>query len=175
MPYSTNPEHLTKLEALRRQLRQTIHLFFAEGDPIAVHTLAAATEQALGDITAHRGLCGRLIDLERIKPEYRISFRQQLRAAQNFFKHGDKDPEGVLEFYPDATPFTILQAVHLYELVTGIAMPACQAYQAWFWMNHPDVLIEGPQKEFIITSVVADPGLASRAVALNILLSIESQ
>jgi hypothetical protein len=175
MQPTADPEKLPKLEALRRQLRQTIHLFFSEGDDVAVHTLAAASAQALEDIAKHRGFQGALPDLRRVKPEHRSMVRARLRSAQNFFKHGDKDAEGVLDFYPGATPFTILNAVQLYEMVSEISMPSCKAYHAWFSMNYPQVLTDGLYKEFITTSVSTDPDLTSKAVALALLRSMEAE
>ena len=42
-------EHLTKLDVAERELRAAICLLFDDGDPVAVHTLAASALGILED------------------------------------------------------------------------------------------------------------------------------
>jgi hypothetical protein len=41
---------ISKLDAARRQLDTAIRLYFMEGDPVSVHTLAAAAFEILKDL-----------------------------------------------------------------------------------------------------------------------------
>lgn len=48
-------QHITKLEAAERQLHVAIHMFFANEDELAVHTLASAAYRIIADL---KGKCG---------------------------------------------------------------------------------------------------------------------
>jgi hypothetical protein len=41
---------ISKLEAARRQVETAIRIYFANGDPVSIHTLAAASLQILVDL-----------------------------------------------------------------------------------------------------------------------------
>src|SRR5438128_1514480 len=60
---------VTKLDAVRRQLETAIILWFHDGDPVSIHTLAAAAYQIIYDINAHRGGAPMMRDSEKIRPE----------------------------------------------------------------------------------------------------------
>src|SRR5689334_4474228 len=95
---------ITKLEAAQRQLAEAVRLFFEQRDIVCVHTLAGAAVRVLSDLAAHRGVANPIRDSDRIRPERRKEFLGVLNAAQNFFKHADKDPHAVFEFRLGATP-----------------------------------------------------------------------
>jgi hypothetical protein len=167
------PEKLSKLEAARRQLRQAIHLFLSGGDMIAVHTLAAASLQVLVDLGVKSGMESMVKNPKLIRPEKRKYVADKFSEAQNFFKHADRDPDEILDFFPEATPFYIVDAVVLYEHVSGSSTHACKAFHVWFSLNYPDVLIDGEYKKYIERVVSADPALADREVANKLLLHLE--
>jgi hypothetical protein len=90
---------LSKLEAASRQLRTAITLWFDEGDPVSVHTLAFAAYEIFHTVSAHRDPYRRdlLFDSDWIKDEYRRDWNKHIRREANFFKHGDRDPEGSID------------------------------------------------------------------------------
>ena len=94
---------VTKLDAARRQLESAIVSYFNGGDPVPIHTLATSAREILSNLNTHRGGKPMYFDLEVIKPEYRKELRKKFRAAQNFFKHADNDPNGILNFYPESS------------------------------------------------------------------------
>jgi hypothetical protein len=55
-PKSANPEvlALTKVDVARRQLQTAITLWFTNGDPVSVHTLAAAAHEIIHTVTKKR-------------------------------------------------------------------------------------------------------------------------
>jgi hypothetical protein len=58
--------HISKLDAAKRQLEVAIRLYFAWGDPVAIHTLAAAAinllkQQLTALRTQKRGLMQKLL------------------------------------------------------------------------------------------------------------------
>ena len=140
---------------------------------IAVHTLAAASLQVLADLGAKSGVESMVKNPKLIQPEKRKYVAGKFCEAQNFFKHADRDPHEILDFFAEATPFYIVDAVVLYERVSGSSTHACKAFNVWFSLNYPDVLIDGAYKKYIESVVTADPDLANREVANELLLQLE--
>jgi hypothetical protein len=167
------PQKVSKLEAAGRQLRQAIHIFLSDGDMISVHTLATASLQVLADIGIKAGVESMVKNPQSIRPEKRKYVANLMNEPQNFFKHADRDPDGVLEFYPDSTPFYVIDAVLLHQKLSGTTMPACKAFHVWFSLNYPDVLVDAPYKDFVQNAVSKDPSLVESGVALRLLLLLE--
>src|SRR4051794_23462678 len=81
-----------KLDAARRQLDAAIDLYFADGDPIAIHTLAAAASQVTLDLITVRGMEDQVLAL--VAPERMQEFFRLWHEAQNHFKHARPRPRG---------------------------------------------------------------------------------
>lgn len=136
-------EVVTKLEAAERQLRVAIRLFFERRDLIAVHTLAAASQDIVRQLGRPRGFKGIYEHAdERIRPEKKQEFVAHLRAAQNFFKHARKDPKEKLEFGYEATKFYLFDAALLCAALTGRLVPESSAFLGWFMAKYPDTFID---------------------------------
>jgi len=108
MTISKESIKITKLDAAERQLLEAIRLFFEERDPVCVHTLAAAAVGVLDDLARSKGMSRPLRDSARIAPEHRNDWIAAINAAQNFFKHADRDPDASLEFRPGTTAFLMI-------------------------------------------------------------------
>ncbi|MGI8569030.1 MAG: hypothetical protein ACR2KT_08130 [Methylocella sp.] len=67
------PVRIGKLDAARRQLRTAITLWFNDGDPVSVHTLAYAAYEVIHAISEKRDPTRRdlLFDSRLIKDEFR--------------------------------------------------------------------------------------------------------
>lgn len=102
-----------KLEAAKRQLQTAITLWFADADPVSVHTLACAAHQVIHDINADRKGTELLLDSVVIKEEFRGEYLSEMRKAMNFFKHADRDPDpnGSIEFSQAITDLFILFSI----------------------------------------------------------------
>src|SRR5262249_41639823 len=104
---------VTKLEAAARQLDTAITLYFEEGDPVSVHTLACAAHQVIHDINRHNNGPELLFDaLSRKETDLQIS-KALLHKHYNYFKHADSDPcpNCGIRFNPKLTEIFILSAV----------------------------------------------------------------
>src|SRR6266704_1106553 len=101
---------ITRIDAACRQLDSAIALYFNEGDPIAVHTLACAAHQIIHDINKHRN-GPELLFNSLVFTDGGIA-KKYLHQHYNFFKHADNDPnpEGTIEFNPKGTEIFILMA-----------------------------------------------------------------
>lgn len=126
-------EVITKLDAARRQLEVAIGLYFDDGETVAIHTLAAAAVGILDDVAARRGDRSSLRRelLAGIRPERREEFRKRLDAARNFFKHGNRDPEGTIVFSAWESDMWMLDAALLYRRLTKVRPPVLTTFIAW--------------------------------------------
>jgi len=122
-------------------LETAIRLYFSHGDPVSIHTLAAAAYNVIRDVGEKRGavpmlLKGKLV--EDVRPEARSQFHDKLNEAENFFKHADRDPDAVHDFDPALTEVFLLDASDQYYRLSGEVLPVLGVYRSWFIANHPD-------------------------------------
>lgn len=143
---SPPPEKITKLEGAERLLKTSIHLFFDERDMLAIQALVAGAHEVLRTLLAKKKQIGSFIkDNDHIRPEYLREYLNHLNRTQNFLKHADKDPDGILDFYEAATPFWILDAIGMYVRLTGsMKHEVFFIFFGWFAQEYPKVLNEGP-------------------------------
>lgn len=134
-------ETITKLEAARRHLDEAIKLFFEDRDPLTIHTLAAAAQGTLRDIAKATGAkhLSILHDHPGIPENRRKDLVKALNAPRNFFKHADKDPQGILEFDESVNVDTLLDAVLLYWTVSGEYLSSANVFMGWFTTKHPEM------------------------------------
>jgi hypothetical protein len=134
-------EHaISKIDAARRQLECAVRLYFNNGDAISIHTLASAARNVLIDICSHRGVTGEifresLIDLY-VKSEHHQTVRARYRRAENFFKHADNDPDGLLSFNPEYSDYALFEGTEAYAKLTGESTPAMLTFRTWWLCNN---------------------------------------
>ena len=85
---------VTKIEAAQKQLCSAIELWFADADPISIHTLAAASHQIIHDLNRKNKGPELLLDTMFIKDEFRQEYKNFMKDASNFFKHADRGKMG---------------------------------------------------------------------------------
>jgi hypothetical protein len=130
---------ISKGEAAQRQLDTAIGLYFAEGDPVAIHTLAAAAYELVTALREGEGITDEITDM--IIPGRQKEFRQVWNQAQNFFKHADRDSDAILEFDPAQTELRLFMASLRYDAV-GTRTESMIAFQIWFSMHNIDVMLD---------------------------------
>ena len=142
-PSSRTKIQISKLDAATRQLDTAIRLWFYSGDPVSIHTLAAAAHSVLHDVAKHQGKTSMLKDIcSFFRPEKHKEIRDLLNEAQNFFKHADKDPHGLLAFNPEVTEIFILDAIFTYEALTGHLVALFGTFKTWMLLHHPELMAE---------------------------------
>src|SRR2546422_593555 len=128
---------ISKLDAARRQMETAIRLYFHEADPASIHTLVAAAYTILQDLNKARGGTMMIKDLPELlkgsdlKPGDVEQLRTKLNEAQNFLKHANKDPEGVLSFRPMQTETILYEACIKYREFTSEQNPLFGLYTYW--------------------------------------------
>ena len=128
---------LGKLEAAARQLDAAIHLFFANGDAVAIHSLAVAANNVFADVAEAKnaGVSWRT----RVRDDSGLSMRElkaMFHEEWNFFKHADRNPDAVLSFNERLGQDFIFMAT----LDCGDLRPTTcpmQAFQIWYIAANP--------------------------------------
>ncbi len=138
---------VSKTDAAKRRLETAIRLWFFSQDPVSIHTLAAAAHQILHDIGKTRGAPSMLRDIEGIRPGYEKRVRETINRYENFFKHADKDPEGLLDFNPEAPQGFLLDAVITYEALTREAVPLFTTLKTWIFIHNPELMKDEPREK----------------------------
>ena len=133
-----DPEKVTNLEAATRQVVTAIKLFFANGDPIAVHTLACAAREIF---EKHCKAADIIRTFDYVKESNAHLSEKQLwnilNGPRNFFKHPADHLNDSIEFSDEYNDFTILSAVHDHAMLKGQDQPLeMQTYGTWFLAVH---------------------------------------
>jgi hypothetical protein len=132
---------LSKLDAAKGQLETAICLWFSSGEPVSIHTLAAAAHQILHDLGKSKGTPTTLRGLPMVRPEYKKYVRKLVSSYENFFKHADSDAADTLIFNPAATEIFIFDAVRVYVALTRQSTPILFTFTTWFLIRNPSLLI----------------------------------
>lgn len=132
---------ISKLDAAKRQLETFIYLYFNSGDPVAIHTLAAAAFGIIRDLNLKAGGKPTIQEwmFENVLPEHKSLLRAKLNEAQNFFKHADHDHESTLKFNPESSKFLAWDACSKYIELTSETPPLFQIYHGWMMLTHPEI------------------------------------
>ncbi len=146
--------NITKLDAAKRQLESALLLYFNYCDPVSIHTLCAAAYNILRDVNAKRG--GELmvkdmwqyLDAEKAK-----EFHRHVNMAENFFKHADRDSDGMYTFNPEGTEALLAEASRKYIEMTGEYPPYRHVFLTWFVVEHRNMFKEHPPIAQILDSV----------------------
>ena len=64
-------------------------------------------------------------------------FCKKYHETANFFKHANRDPDAVHEFYPEQTENVLFQAVYQYRSLTGEWSPEIRLFSTWYMLQHP--------------------------------------
>jgi hypothetical protein len=142
---------ITKLDAAIQQLETAITLFIEDRDALSIHTLTSAAGGILRDIGKHNDKKSSIDDaIEKyVRPEMIKEVRDKIREPQNFLKHADEDPTGILTFNPDQIEINIWNLCRFYKELTGNDKPLFLAYMTWFYAKHHNVLKDPKDKAVI--------------------------
>jgi hypothetical protein len=77
--------HFTKVDVARTQLKTAIRLWFHDGDPVSIHTLAYAAYEIIHFVSKKRNRTKQLIfDTLSVKDEYRGKWAKTIKEHANF-------------------------------------------------------------------------------------------
>jgi hypothetical protein len=124
---------VTKLDAGKRQLETAVILYFNYGEPVSIHTLAAAAYAVLRDLNQKRGGELMLKDMwQLLEAPLAKEFKRYINQPDNFFKHADNDPDGTQELDPRWSQALLFEAARKYSELTGEMPPILSLFLIWF-------------------------------------------
>ena len=144
-----NDLNLSPLKVARSQLLTAVDIFFSDGDPISVHTLAGASQEILE----------RLCRLDGVEPmtdfilkDHPTKSRKEILAAmrlyRNCFKHlgetlakREADQATLDQFDDVQNEFLLYVCVEDYVRLRKAMPVAFQVFQVWFTALHLDLLV----------------------------------
>ena len=128
----------TKIQAACRQLDAAIGILFANGDLVAVHTLAGAASRILSALEPNQSSDRHTQQVTGGEATY----REIVRATQDLLKDANLDPDVTREFSPADTVALIAAAIlTVYERVGAITIPQ-SVFNLWLLACHFDALDE---------------------------------
>ena len=131
---------ITKIDAARRQLDTAIDLWFREGDPVSIHTLASAARRIVLDLCGHRGIHLGLFDPSFLPKGKEQEYKNMLRKAETFFKHAKDDPHNSIRFNPKFTEVYLLDAADSFFRLTGSNTLLMTAFWLRVFLFNPKIL-----------------------------------
>jgi hypothetical protein len=140
---SDAPIVITKLDAAKRQLRAAITLWFTDGDPVAIHTLAAAAHEIVHTLFRRKGLSGLMFDSPFIGDEFRSEFSREVKRIATFFKHAQRDADAEVSFNPVINETHMLFATYGLHLMGEPHETPEKALMAWFMLHEPTWFTSG--------------------------------
>ena len=148
---------VSKIEAARRQLGTALDLWFSDGDPVSVHTLAFAAYDIIHAVSKKRNPNRRdlLFDSRRIKDEGRSEWSILLKTPSGFFKHARNDPEGTIDFAPELSELLMIFSIAGLASCQIDPQPIESAFLLYHGFQRPDFFNEEGRK-FYIDSISAE-------------------
>ncbi len=139
MPRGTEVVIVTKQSVAQSQLESAIWLWFNDGDPVAIHTLAAAAHDCFHALVEH---AEKPTDWQAWLKTKSKQFREKMPIAQNFFKHGKMKLKGKLRYPTIQGEMLMMDAVSCYELLFQKLTPLMKLYGTCFLYEHPSIIAE---------------------------------
>lgn len=150
---------LTKIDVARRQLVTAIRLFFDCGDSVSVFSLAANAWEVI-DTLCNKANVSSLSNQTReyVPKGADLKFNYINSPYRNFFKHADRDPDGVLPaFEESAVDSIIFLGVEDYIRLVRRSPLEIQVFQLWYLATNPQKLSAESLKEILESLEFAFP------------------
>ena len=131
---------VTKMDAARRQLRTAIELWFAKGDPVAIHTLAYAAHEIIHRLFRHKGLSDLVFDTTAVEDSQRAAFAKSIKQSANFFKHSKiEKAEDEIDFDPQMNVLFLVMSVVALEHMKEPRSDEEAALMVWHALHEPSL------------------------------------
>ncbi|THD82499.1 MAG: hypothetical protein E7812_01220 [Phenylobacterium sp.] len=134
--------NVTKKQVAASELSRSIRTLICFRDPISAHVLAGAARDIVHAIAKATGR-PRLWDhfKDWIVDEAQDAVYALWKEDYNFFKHADRDPDVVNDFWtPEVTEFFLWETCVDFELVFDERYVDTTFYQIWFETRQPNIV-----------------------------------
>jgi hypothetical protein len=142
---------ISKLEAARRQLKTAITLWFTDGDPVPIHSLAFAAYEILHAISEKRDpkRIDLIFDSALVEEERLGEWNRVIRKDANFFKHADRDGDSVIEFAPQSSEIFMLFAIWARQLCGEAASVEERSFMIWLSVSRSKIVSDKGRKKLV--------------------------
>lgn len=124
---------LNQLEATHRQLVTAISMYFADGDPVAIHTLASASREIYEKSCEKAGIDRMFNHIRAVHQQPDNKLWNILNGARNFFKHPSESLDDKIELRDSDNKAMIFIACHDCAMLCGTNQPLeVQVFSIWF-------------------------------------------
>jgi len=155
------PVIVSKKLAAYSQLATAIWLWFNYGDPVSIHTLAAASQGILESLA---GKTHQLPHMRNWTKKFPRRVQKILRDPQNYFKHGWTDKNKSLRYDPYIGDLMISDACLLHQDLIGLTA-SIKAFTIRFTFERPSIVKPDELTEKITDGIViSDLGSLARPV-----------
>jgi len=129
---------ITKLKVAEQEIIAAVRLFFDGGGSIPVYVLAAAAREITTTLCRMRGISSFFDDVKKAHPGISAADLYKLASKHaGFFKHADRDPDGVLADYSEQeAEAVVFTAAHDFGRLTGGKPIEAQVFEAWYLALH---------------------------------------
>jgi hypothetical protein len=159
---------VSKELAARGQLHTAIALWFSYGDPVSIHTLAAAAQGIL------QGVAGKNHPQPHMREwikKFPPRVQKIIQNPQNFFKHAWTDPKATKPYQPYIGDLIIADASLLHQDLYGLT-PFIRAFTIRFSFEQPGYFQPHELTDKITHGIqINDLGSLSRPGFLQIVLT----
>lgn len=128
---------VSKPSVATSQLETAIKLWFEDGDPVSIHTLAVATHDCFDALSAFSGKPS--MNRNWLKSQSKMK-QKWAKEPQNFFKHGRRFPNKKLHYVPFYGELLMYDSCLCFEHLVGKTRPLMEAYLLRFMISHPEHL-----------------------------------
>jgi hypothetical protein len=146
MPVNMVPESLlvTKQSAAKSQLLTAVFLWFHEGDPVSIHTLAVAAHDCYAALGRQ---ARRPSEVSVWLASKSKAFQIQANLAQNFFKHGANNLKATFRHEAIYTEMLMMASARCHDALFG-PTPLTGLYQMRFVFEHPNAFLDDAKEAF---------------------------
>lgn len=131
---------VSKLDAAKRQTQTALELWFADRDPVAVHTLAFASHEIIHRLYKLAGHKTLLFDVVTGPKEAKIDYARMVKHSGNFFKHAKIEREHAtpLEFDPIWNEIFLGMSLTALKTMGETMSVEAHAFMVWLFTRHPN-------------------------------------
>ena len=127
----------TKVDAACRLIDAAIEMFFFGYDPIAIHTIAAASHDIVRVLAKRKGVTGLSLGANLIEREFHKQWSDVTRSDTSLLKHVESDPKDDVEVDPELTEALLMFALRGLRRMGHTFNGPQAAYWTWFCLHHP--------------------------------------
>jgi len=159
---------ISKELVARSQLATAIFLWFNYGDPVSIHTLAAATQGVLEGLVGNKH---KLPYMRQWKKKFPQRIQRILRDPQNYFKHAWTDQNVITRYQPFIGDMILADACLLHQNLFGLT-PGIRAFTIRLSFERPAICAPHELSEKITQGIfIGDLEGLIRPAFLEVVLS----